>query len=194
MGLLLIGMLTGILIGCGLFAPSQASFQECTSQGCFDKIVVSQPMEPKSTPFGTIPAPTKANPATAAKSRKRSSTKSGTKTDLARNARPPTRISASASDRPAETSGSVLNKAKTSVAAKMEDPASAEFSDVKRAIRKNTLGRSVDTICGHVRGKNASGEDTGERPFLYLVKEDDAYVVDGKTHSAAAIAYRNICN
>jgi hypothetical protein len=194
MGLLLIGMLAGILIGCGLLAPSQANFQECTSQVCFDKIAASQPMEPKSTPFGTIAATTKAKPATAARSRKRSTAKSGTKTDLARNAHPPTRISASASDRPAETSDSVLNKAKTSVAAKMEDPASAEFSDVKRAIRKNTLGRPVDTICGHVRGKNASGGDTGERPFLYLVKEDDAYVVDGKTHSAAAIAYRNICN
>ena len=35
---------------------------------------------------------------------------------------------------------------------------------------------------------------TGDRPFLYLVKEDDAYVVAGKADSAAAIAYRNICN
>ena len=52
----------------------------------------------------------------------------------------------------------------------------------------------MDTICGHVKGKNASGGETGERPFLYLVKEDDAYVVDGKAGSAAAIAYRNICN
>jgi hypothetical protein len=26
------------------------------------------------------------------------------------------------------------------------------------------------------------------------VKENDAYVVDGKANSAAAIAYRNICN
>ena len=47
---------------------------------------------------------------------------------------------------------------------------------------------------GHVRGRNVSGGNTGERPFLYLVKEDDAYVVDGKPDSPAAIAYRNICN
>jgi hypothetical protein len=87
-----------------------------------------------------------------------------------------------------------LDKAKISVAAKMDDPASAEFGDMKRAIRKNMWGRPVDTICGHVRGKNASGSDTGDRPFLYLVKEDDAYVVAGKADSAAAIAYRNICN
>jgi hypothetical protein len=194
MGLLLIGMLAGILIGCGLLSPSQASLQKCTPQGCFDKIAANQPMESKSTRVATSPATTKAKSATAAKSRKRSSAKSGRRTDLAKNAHPPTRISVSASDRPAETSDPVLNKAKTSVAAKMEDPTSAEFSDVKRAIRKNTLGRPVDTICGRVRGRNASGGDTGERPFLYLVKEDDAYVVDGKAESAAAIAYRNICN
>jgi hypothetical protein len=194
MGLLLTGMLAGILIGYGLLAPSLASLQECSPQGCFEKIAASQPMEPKSTPFATNPAIANAKSATGARSRKRSSAKSGRRTDLVKNAHPPTRISVPASDRPADTSDPVLNKAKNSVAAKMEDPASAEFGDMKRAIRKNTFGRPVDTICGHVRGKNPSGGDTGERPFLYLVKEDDAYVVDGKTGSAAAIAYRNICN
>ena len=99
-----------------------------------------------------------------------------------------------AADRPAEASDTVLNKAKLSIAAKMEDPGSAQFSDMDRAIRLNTFGRAVDTICGRVRGRNASGAETGERAFLYLVKEDDAYVVvDGKPDSAAAIAYRNIC-
>lgn len=194
MGLLLIGMLAGVIIGCGLLAPSQASLQDCTSQGCFDKIAASQPMEPKSTLLATNPTRTKAKSVTAAKSTKRSSAKGDRRTDRDKNTHPPMRISIAASDRPAETSDPVLNKAKTSVAAKMEDPASAEFSDMKRAIRKNMLGRPVDTICGHVRGKNGAGEDTGEKPFLYLVKEDDAYVADGKAASAAAIAYRNICN
>ena len=64
---------------------------------------------------------------------------------------------------------------------------------MKRAIRKNTLGKSIDTICGRVKGKKVSGEDTEDRPFLYLVKEDEAYVVNGPAGSAAAIAYRNIC-
>jgi hypothetical protein len=98
-----------------------------------------------------------------------------------------------ASGQTSETSDAVLKKAKTTVAAKMEDPASAEFDDMKHAIRKNTFGQPVDTICGHVKGKKTSGENTGERPFLYLVKEDEAYVVDGNAESAAAIAYRNIC-
>src|SRR5262249_22959045 len=98
------------------------------------------------------------------------------------------------SGRPAETSDPVIIKAKATIAAKLEDPASAEFGEMNRAIRKNTLGQSVDTICGRVKGKKASGEDTEDRPFLYLVKDDDAYVVDGLADSAAAIAYRNICN
>lgn len=114
---------------------------------------------------------------------------------LAKEAVQPTRINVGTSERrPAETSDPVLERAKAAVATKMENPESVEFSDMDRAFRKNTLGRAVDTICGHVRGKNASGGNTGERPFLYLVKEDDVYVGDGKPDSAAAIAYRNICN
>ena len=194
MGLLFIGMLAGILIGCGLLAPSQASLQECPSQGCFDKIAVSPPTQPKPMPFAKNRAPTKAKSAVAANLEKRSAAKSGRRTDLVKNAHPPTRIGISVSDRTAEASDPVLDKAKISIAAKMENPASAEFSDMKRAIRKNMIGRPVDTICGHVRGKNASGGDVENRPFLYLVNDDDAYVVDGKTNSAAAIAYRNICN
>jgi hypothetical protein len=99
------------------------------------------------------------------------------------------------SDQHSDTTDPVLTKAKARIAAKMEDPSSAQFADMKRAPRKNTLGQPIDTICGHVKGKKTSGEDTGERPFLYLVKEDEAYVVDGNADadSAAAIAYRNIC-
>ena len=94
----------------------------------------------------------------------------------------------------AEPSDQVITMAKTAIAAKLEVPASAEFGEMKRAFRRNTLGKSVDSICGRVKGKKASGEDTGDRPFLYLVKEDDAYVVDGPPGSAAESAYRNICN
>jgi hypothetical protein len=87
----------------------------------------------------------------------------------------------------------VIDKAKTAIAAKFESPAMAEFIEIKRAIRKNTLGQPIDTICGRVRGKIASGEDTEERPFLYLVQDEEAYVVDGGANKAAAAAYRNIC-
>jgi hypothetical protein len=94
---------------------------------------------------------------------------------------------------PPETSDPLLDKAKATIAAELEDPASAEFVEMDRAVRKTMLGEAVDTICGRVKVKKASGEDTGDRLFLYLVEEDQAYVVDGTAGSAAASAYRNIC-
>ena len=96
-----------------------------------------------------------------------------------------------ASDQLSETSDPVLKKAKVTVAAKMEDPASVEFVDVRRAVNK--IGQSFETICGHVKGKKNSGEAIGERPFLYLVKEDEAFIVGGNPDSMAAIVYRAHC-
>jgi len=99
-----------------------------------------------------------------------------------------------ASGRSVETSDQVIARAKTTIASRLEDPKSAEFGEMKRAMRTNTLGKPVDTICGYVRSKKTPGEGTGDRPFLYLVKDDEAYVVDGPPTSVAATAYRNICN
>jgi len=76
------------------------------------------------------------------------------------------KVEATASEQPVETSDPVIIRAMTTIAAKLEEPASAEFGEMKRAIRKNTFGQPIDTICGSVKGKSASGEDTGERPFL----------------------------
>jgi len=200
MGLLLVGVLAGILIGFAWLAPSGQP-QGCTFQwqGCFDQIGPRPPVIPEGTPQATRQgAPPRADSPIArtelaAKRARHASAKHWVA--LAKHAAEPTRIKVSTTElRPAETSDPVLERAKASVAAKMENPASAEFVAMDRAFRKNTLGRATDTICGRVRGKTASGADTGERPFLYLVKEDDAYVVDGKPDSAAAIAYRNICN
>src|SRR5262245_14862060 len=98
-----------------------------------------------------------------------------------------------ATGQPSETPDPVLKKAKITVAAKMENPASAEFVDMKRATRENTFGQSFEVICGHVKGKKKSGEATGERPFLYLVKEDEAFIVGSNPDSMAAIAYRAHC-
>jgi hypothetical protein len=84
----------------------------------------------------------------------------------------------------------VIKKAKITVAAKMEDPASVEFVDIKRATNKNT---TYEIICGHVKGKKKSGEAIAESPFLYLVKENEAYIVDRGPDSMAAIVYRAQC-
>jgi hypothetical protein len=103
------------------------------------------------------------------------------------------KVEPSGPDQPSEAPDQVMAQAKITVAAKLEDPASAEFGEMKRSMRTNTLGQSVDTICGRVKGKKASGEATEDRPFLYLVKDNEAYVVEGPPTSAAATAYRNIC-
>ena len=84
----------------------------------------------------------------------------------------------------------VIKKAKIVVAAKMEDPASVEFVDIKRATNKNT---TYEIICGHVKGKKKSGEAIAESPFWYLVKENEAYIVDRGPDSMAAIVYRAQC-
>ncbi|HET9717290.1 MAG TPA: hypothetical protein VFP60_14015 [Pseudolabrys sp.] len=96
------------------------------------------------------------------------------------------KIRASSSD----SSEAAIKKAKAKVAAKMELPASVEFVDMKRAARKTSTGDSIDTVCGHVRGKNKAGGETGERPFLYLVHEDEAYVGVYILTSP----YRDLCN
>jgi hypothetical protein len=98
-----------------------------------------------------------------------------------------------ATGQPSETSDPVLKKAKITVAAKMENSASAEFVDMKRVMRENIFGQPFEVICGHVKGKKKSGEATGERSFLYLVKEDEAFIVGSNPDSMAAIAYRAHC-
>jgi hypothetical protein len=166
--------------------------------GCLNRVAVSPPTEPTPPSSRTNSATTRVKSTIAAKTEEPSTARFRDRSHLAANKAKPivieAKVAAPASGRPAETSDPVIIKAKTTIAAKLEDPASAEFGEMKRAIRKNTLGKSVDTICGRVKGKKASGEDTGDRPFLYLVQEDDAYVVDGPASSAAATAYRNICD
>jgi hypothetical protein len=166
--------------------------------GCLNRTAATRPAEPAPASSRTNSTTTKGKPAVAAKTEEPSTAYVRDKPHLAAKAAKPAvieaKVEAPAPAPPAETSDPVIIKAKTTIAAKLEDPASAEFSEMKRAIRKNTFGKPVDTICGHVKGKKASGEDTEDRPFLYLVKEDDAYVVNGPPGSAAASAYRNICS
>jgi hypothetical protein len=93
---------------------------------------------------------------------------------------------------PAQLPGTVKSdteKAKASIAAMMVNPASAEFYNLKRAVKK-MLDEPVDTICGYVKGKNASGGDTEEMPFLYIIRDDrdgEAYLVDGRSYVAQTV-------
>jgi hypothetical protein len=224
MRMLFVCALAATVVGCSCYAPPLASIDACTVAGasglaCFDRSSLSQAIEPEPTASDAgLPAP-KARSKIAARTEKPRSAHARHKTDLAmtttKSATPTANVEPAAtkvepaankvepaaakveppaSGRPAETSDQVIARAKITIAAKLDDPRSAEFGEMKRAMRTNTLGKSVDTICGYVKGKKASGESTGDRPFLYLVKDDEAYVVDGPATSIAAAAYRNICN
>ena len=87
------------------------------------------------------------------------------------------------------TAEPAFERAKASIAAILMNPASAEFYNLKRAVKK-LLDESVDTICGYVKGKNASGVDTGEMAFLYIIRDDrdgEAYLVDGTSYTAQTV-------
>jgi hypothetical protein len=88
-----------------------------------------------------------------------------------------------------DTAKPVTEKAKASIAAMLLNPASAEFYNLKRAVKK-MLDEPVDTICGYVKGKNASSGDTEEMPFLYIIRDDrdgEAYLVDGRSYVAKTV-------
>lgn len=198
---LLVGALSVTLAACACPTLPQVATDGCGSPGCLRRIAaVETPLEVMPAP--PRPAKTKSKSATAAKSPKLATVAAKPEKPSA----PQTPASAGASEEKAGSSmtlqsapsgepftGPIVNKAKAAIAAKMEDAAAVEFVDAKRAIRKNTLGQLIDSICGHVKGKKPSGEEIGARQFLYLVKEDEAYVVSGDPDSVPATAYRNIC-
>ena len=204
--------LAATVVGCSCYAPPQASLDACMASGiaCLDRSSLSQTIEPEPAALDARLSTPKTRSKIAARTEKPPSAHARHKTDLAMTTTksatpaveppavkvepPAAKVEPAAAGRPAETSDQVIARAKTTIAAKLDDPRSAEFGEMKRTMRTNTLGKSVDTICGYVKGKKASGESTGDRPFLYLVKDDEAYVVDGPANSIAATAYRNICN
>src|SRR5262245_9566294 len=213
---LFVGALSATLAGCACPAPRQVATDGCTSPGCLRRTAaVEAPLEVKPTPprpakpktatnvvavkpakptSPQTPAPAGVSEGKAGSSKMTlQSAPSGQPSTATTTTTVGTRMDAPVSGQPSETSDSILNKAKAKIATKMENAAAVEFVDAKRAVRKNTLGQPIDTICGHVKGKKQSGEEIGARQFLYLVKEDEAYVVNGSHESVPATAYRNIC-
>jgi hypothetical protein len=79
-----------------------------------------------------------------------------------------------------------IKKAKEAITAKMGNPTSVEFVEIKRAGGTKTVGNSSDIVCGFVREKNG-----GPRPFLYLVPKAEAYIGG---YNIATSAYRHICS
>ena len=192
---LLIGILAAPLVGCTIPLSPLASTDSCTDANGY-LAGASRQVEPAPAKAGSAATKGKSTSAARAEERSTAAVRDGPHL-AAKNAKPAVieaKVQAPTSGRPAETSDPVIVTAKATIASKLEDPASAEFGEMKRAMRKNTFGKSVDTICGRVKGKKASGEGAGDWPFLYLVTEDEAYVVNGPANSAAASAYRNICS
>jgi len=91
----------------------------------------------------------------------------------------------------AEKPDPVIEQAKARIATMLENPASAEFGQTTRAM-KDLRGESLDTICGYVKGKSASDGDAEEMPFLYIVRDDEAHLVDGSSPVAETL-YRVLC-
>ena len=182
MRILLIGALSAPLIGCAC-PPSPHATQKAL------------PRTAAVAPIGMKSAAAKPTQVTAtSKPSLEAATRSASPNVSSRDDKTDSTIAAKieAAGQLSDGSDPVLKKAKITVSSKMEVPASAEFADMKRAMRTDVVGQSVDTICGYVKGKTTSGETTGERPFLYLVKDDVAFVDDGKP-GVAADAYRTIC-
>lgn len=80
----------------------------------------------------------------------------------------------------------ITEKAKAAIAALLENPASAEFYNLRRA-QKSLLHARMDTICGYVKAKNPSGGDIGGMPFLYIIGDDEAYLVNGRSQVAETV-------
>jgi hypothetical protein len=204
---LLVGVLAATLAGCSCFVSPQSGVEACTGAdgrgfACFDRNAgpsrLSQATEPEPSSFDPSTPTSIEKTALAARTAKPSSAHAPDKTRHAGKAAKPIATAAAeaeptAAAPPSDAIDPVADKAKIAVAVKLENPVSATFS-MNRSMRQNMRGQFVDTICGHVKGKKASGEDIGDRPFLYLVKDDEAYVADDSPTSAASTAYRNICN
>jgi len=208
---LIVGALAATVAGCSCFMSPQASLDACASAdgggiACHDRNATASRLsqiviEPDTAEANS--ASPRAKSAHAAKAARATSThKDGTTRHAKREAKstvanaesPPAKSESPPVAPPPETIDPVIDRAKIAVKVKLGNPASAVFSEMNRAMRKNMLGLPLDTICGRVKSKKTSGEDTEDRPFLYLVKEDEAYVVDGSPTSAASSAYRNICS
>jgi|SRR6476620_2053910 hypothetical protein len=189
MRMLLLGALIASLMGC-CRTPPQATLERCTTKGCVQRTAANPQTEIKRVAFKTSLAPAIIKSTTAPA--KPESTEPADQTGLTA-----TPVISPTPDTPApgrsnETLEAVVNKAKATTAAILADPESAEFDDMKRAIRKGMSGQSVDSICGRVKEKRA-GESISDRPFLYLVKEDKAYIDDGNSVSVGATWYRGVC-
>jgi hypothetical protein len=199
---LIAGALAATLVGCSCYLTPQSGLEACSVAdgfACLDRNSgARRGTAPQSSSSDASTATPPEKTARRAATMKRLSAHSSGKTIHAAKAAKSTpdaaKVEPAAVMQDPEAIDPVVDRAKIAVAVKLEDPKSATFSEMNRSKRKNLLGQYIDTICGHVKSKKASGEDIGDRAFLYIVKDDVAFVADDSPTSAASAAYRNICN
>ena len=192
MRLLLTTALTATLMGCS-FAPQQTAWMSgCTEATAF---ACSDAASSKALHGEVIAAKKKEVRHQANTDTKTARSDILLKTDASSSSQPDNAITTSSIAVKPETpqtsqfddqSDPAIKKAKATVTAKMGNPASVEFVEIKRASGANALGNSSDIVCGFVREKNG-----GPRPFLYLVPKDEAYIGG---YNIATSAYRHICS
>jgi hypothetical protein len=192
MRLLLTTALTATLMGCS-FAPQQTAWMSgCTEATAF---ACSDAASSKASHGEVIAAKKK-------EVRHQTNTDTKTarsdillKTDASSSSRPDNAITTSSiavkpeipqTSQFDDQSDPAIKKAKATITAKMGNPASVEFVEIKRSSNANALGNSNDIVCGFVREKNG-----GPRPFLYLIPKDEAYIGG---YNIATSAYRHICS
>ena len=141
---LLIGALAATLVGCSCLLPPQASMEACTDtsgSGCLNGMAFSRSIEPAPASSTTNSATIKINSAIATRTEQPSIAHVRDRPQFAEKKAKPTvieaKVEAPASGRPAETSEPVIIKAKTTIGAKLEDPASAEFGATRKIRSEN---------------------------------------------------------
>ena len=196
MRVLLTTALTATLMGCS-FAPQQTArlsgCTEATGFACSNAAPLE--MDSKALHGEVIAAKKKEVRYQANTDTKTATSDILPKTDASSSSQPDNAITTSSIAVKPETpqtsqvgdqSDPAIKKAKATIAAKMGNPASVEFVEIKRASSINALGNSSDIVCGFVREKNG-----GPRPFLYLVPKDESYFGG---YNIATSAYRHICS
>jgi hypothetical protein len=94
----------------------------------------------------------------------------------------------------AATAGDAVTvRAKATVTAKLKDPTSAQFTDMKRAMRPSVKGNPLDTICGLVNAKNSYGSYQGPVRFVYFVDDGEANIASGSSDPTDAMIVANFC-
>ena len=150
---LIIGALLATLIGC-CRTPPQASLERCTSKGCIHRTAANPRVELKPVSFRPGPATANVKFTTTAKAPEPASADHTGLIEKSANSAINSTPEAPPPDRLAETSDTVLKNAKTTIASKMENPASVEFKEIKRAERKNAVGRSIELHLRLRQGEN----------------------------------------